>query len=95
MSEQPTDLAEVVSLSDAALERLVENGTSIASQQWRSGSWCNVYEHDGRYFTVDEVGMMECDDARSAFEQAGIGRDIYDEISDLSVAPEYQHLIDD
>ena len=85
--------AEVIDLEIAILDLVAERGNNIASQQWRSGSWCDVYEYKDRYFAVDEFGVSECGSAGDAFGQAGIGRDIYDEISHLSVAPEYQHLV--
>jgi len=43
---------------------------------------------------LPDIPCAICGDARDAFEQAGIGRDAFDEILLMYVAPEYQHLVD-
>jgi hypothetical protein len=89
-----TESAEVIDLEISTLDLVTTHGANIASHQWSGGSWADVYEYKGRYFAVDESGMMELSSAADAFTQAGIGRDTYDKISHVSISPDYQHLID-
>ena len=72
---------------DAVIEKM---GKVIASQTWRGGSWAFVTEYNGRYFSTDEVEREEFDNAADAFSRAGIGRDTFDEIMDLSISPKYE-----
>jgi hypothetical protein len=68
-------------------------GEKIAEQSWSGGSWSSVYKYKDRYFVLDEVEFSEFEDAREAFQRAGIGRSDYDKISNISVAPAYRHLV--
>ena len=79
--------SDIIDFKNATLDVLIVKGTNIASQQWRGGSWADVYEYKGRYFAVDESSLIEFGSAVDAFIQAGIGRDTYDAISHLDVSP--------
>lgn len=68
-------------------------GKQIATQNWAGGSWVAVYEYRGRFFVVDEVERSEFSNVEDAFERAGIGRAVYDEIRDQHVSPDYAHLV--
>ena len=65
-------------------------GTELASQTWSNGSWSNVYEYKGKFFSFDEVSMEEFDNPKDAFDRASIGRDDYDEIDSQWIHPNYQ-----
>jgi hypothetical protein len=86
-------MTDIIDFENATIEVLAAHGNIIASQQWSGGSWADVYEYKGRYFAVDEAGLMELSNAADAFSQAGIGRDTYDKISHLDVSPAYRHLL--
>jgi hypothetical protein len=87
-------MTDIIDFENATMEVLAAHGNIIASQQWSGGSWADVYEYKGRYFAVDESGLMELGNAADAFSQAGIGRDTYDKISQVSISPDYQHLVE-
>jgi hypothetical protein len=89
-------LSEDDAFEEDPLSVLIEMGTEIAAQSWSGGSWSNVYEYRGRYYAVDEGGMDDYDHPREAFERAGIGRETFDTIIHLDVAPDFeQWIIDD
>ena len=65
-------------------------GTEIAYQTWSYGSWSNVYEYKGKYFSLDEVDLEEFDNPKEAFDRASIGRDDYDKIDTQWIHPDYE-----
>jgi len=71
-------------------ELLLLLGTEIASQTWSYGSWSNVYEYKGKFFSCDEVSMEEFDNPKDAFDRASIGRDDYDKINSQWIHPDYE-----
>ena len=74
-------------------EKIQSEGKRIAAQQWSGGSWVDVYNYKGKFYVFDEVETASFSDAAEAFLRAGIGRSTYDEISHISVDPEYKHLV--
>ena len=48
----------------------MELGEEIASQSWRNGFWSNVYEYNEKFYSLDEVDMVEFDYPQDAFKRA-------------------------
>ena len=48
----------------------MELGEEIASQSWRNSSWSNVYEYNEKFYSLDEVDMVEFDSPQDAFKRA-------------------------
>ena len=71
---------------------VMELGEEIASQSWRNGSWSNVYEYNGKFYSFDEVDMVEFDYPQDAFKRANIGRNDFDEIDSQYIDSKYKHL---
>ena len=72
---------------------VMELGKEIASQSWRNGSWSNVYEYNGKFYSLDEVDMVEFDYPQDALKRVNIGRDDFDEIDSQYVDSKYEHLV--
>ena len=72
---------------------VMELGEEIASQSWRNGSWSNVYEYNGKFYSLDEVDMVEFDYLQDAFKRANIGRNDFDEIDSQYIDSKYKHLV--
>ena len=72
---------------------VMELWEEIASQSWRNGSWSNVYEYNEKFYSLDEVDMVEFDYPQDAFKRANIGRNDFDEIDNQYVDSKYKHLI--
>ena len=72
---------------------VMELGEEIASQSWRNGSWSNVYEYNEKFYSLDEVDMVEFDYPQDAFKRAKIGRNDFDEIDSQYVDSKYKHLV--
>ena len=89
-SEDWYGMTEEEAFEDDPVEVLSALGTELASQTWSHGSWSNVYEYKGKYFSCDEESMEEFDNPKDAFDRASIGRDDYDEIDSQWIHPNYQ-----
>ncbi len=89
-SEDWYGMTEEEAFEEYSGELLLELGTEIASQTWSHGSWSNVYEYKGKYFSCDEVSTEEFDNPKDAFDRASIGRDDYDKIDSQWIHPDYE-----
>ena len=89
-SEDWYGMTEEEAFEEDAGELLLLLGTEIASQTWSYGSWSNVYEYKGKFFSCDEVSMEEFDNPKDAFDRASIGRDDYDKINSQWIHPDYE-----
>ena len=58
-----------------------------------NGSWSNVYEYNGKFYSFDEVNMVEFDSPQDAFKRANIGRNDFDEIDSQYIDSKYKHLV--
>jgi len=74
-------------------EGVMEEGDVLASQTWAGGSWSQVIEYEGRYFSVNEVETTECSSILEAFISAAIGNDTFDRIDSLHIKNGYEQYL--
>ena len=92
-SERWNGLSQEEAMEQMPGDVVMELGEEIASQSWRNGSWSNVYEYNGKYYSLDEVDMVEFDYPQDAFKRANIGRNDFDEIDSQYIDSKYKHLV--
>ena len=60
-------------------------GELVAEQTWNGGSWVSVYKYGGSYYVLSEVEVACFESHEAAFDAAGIGNEVHDEIESVRV----------
>lgn len=92
-SERWNGLSQEEAMDQMPGDVVMELGEEIASQSWRNGSWSNVCEYNGKFYSLDQVDMVEFDYPQDAFKRANIGRNDFDEIDSQYIDSKYKHLV--